>query len=361
MGSLNWRAKNPAVPGVDSNPLLPPPPQPAYYDSFRNAWVLSRYADVFAALHEPRLWPVDSRAESPPEQAALDAQRRLRTETMIVLSRQNIESWRNQFVALAHTTMANLPSETRVDILKHFAEPWCRAVTITVTRTDARDSARLFAFARTASLAVADPSDRCLRYAAKAANLQLVKSLDSSPVPMSGPTFVALSQTLPRFLANAWLALLRHPRQLDRLRAEPDLISSAVEELLRYAGLSPMLFRSPGHPHAIFRKSRSNPLPRPRPSGYLTVVWPATRAWPRSALLRRSLTHQNGRRDRHCCFGRKCRCRRYRESRRMGRRIWLSFRKFPVCSPASAALNRALPRKPTLRAFHPCLVRHAER
>ena len=60
---------------------------------------------------------------------------------------------------------------------------------------------------------------------------------------MSGPTFVALSQTLPRFLANAWLALLRHPLQLERLRSEPELMSCAIEELLRYTGLAQTVFR----------------------------------------------------------------------------------------------------------------------
>lgn len=45
---------------------------------------------------------------------------------------------------------------------------------------------------------------------------------------------VAGHETTTNFIGNAALALLRHPESLARLRAEPQLLGSALDELLRY-------------------------------------------------------------------------------------------------------------------------------
>jgi cytochrome P450 len=51
-------------------------------------------------------------------------------------------------------------------------------------------------------------------------------------------------ETTTNLIGNALLALLTHPAELDRLRFEPSLIESAVEELLRFDSPTQATFRS---------------------------------------------------------------------------------------------------------------------
>jgi cytochrome P450 len=203
-----------------------------HFDPALGGWVLSQYADVFAALHDPRLSQVGEISHA-----------RIRSDTQAALPPSRLAEWQSQIEPLARSTVAALPSDGPVDLVSEFALPWCTELACIVTGADRKNRPRFTELARQVSAAAADPDDAALKSAAAAANDELERSVPSGAIPMAGAAFVALSQTLPAFLARAWLALLRHPGELSRLRENSDLMPGAIEELLRYAGLARMIRR----------------------------------------------------------------------------------------------------------------------
>ncbi len=226
-----------------SDPLSPSAPQAAYFDRQMQAWVLSRYADVLAALHAPRLWPAGAKRADCASVEHRDQQAGLRARTQVALSRARLLEWQQALEPAAHRGMNALPANRAVDLVEEFARPWCADLALAVTGADAADAERLMVLAEQISAAAANPDDSQLQSAARAANPELERSIPDRNIPMAAAAFVALSQTLPCFLATAWLALLRHPEELACLRYNPNLLPSAIEELLRYAGLARRIFR----------------------------------------------------------------------------------------------------------------------
>jgi cytochrome P450 len=63
--------------------------------------------------------------------------------------------------------------------------------------------------------------------------------------------FIAGHETTTNLIGNGLLTLLRHPAELARLRADPSLAGSAVEEMLRYEGSVTMVSRLTVEPYAL--------------------------------------------------------------------------------------------------------------
>lgn len=59
---------------------------------------------------------------------------------------------------------------------------------------------------------------------------------DDELVAMVFLLIIAGYETTVHLINNAVITLIEHPDQLDRLRAEPELMESAIEEILRFAG-----------------------------------------------------------------------------------------------------------------------------
>jgi len=223
--------------------VAPPRPEAAYFDAAQNAWILSRYADVWAALREPNLWPVSGQREILPEIRDESGRLKRRSEMLDALSAARLEEWRPRLEALTNSALDCLSTDRPVDLLAEFALPWGLALAMLVMRAETADSRRLADLGGRVFAATGESEDAGVRENAAAATAELERIFEAGPLPMAEPTFVALSQALPHLLASAWLALARHPDEYARLRASPDLLAGAIEELLRYSGMVRRVFR----------------------------------------------------------------------------------------------------------------------
>jgi cytochrome P450 len=214
--------------------------EPPRFDTTRAAWILSRYADVCAAFRDTRLAPSGAGAEG--EMAVMDeaAHAEFRQSAKVALSPARVDEWLASFASVSEEIYDGLEMTQPVDLVREFAEPWSLAMAIAVTRADPLQGERLQSFARDVFRSAAEPFDEALRVEAGKATVALAASLGDA---LNVQAFLALSQTLPCFLANAWLALLRHPAEIRVLESHPELVPNAVDELLRYATPSRGQFR----------------------------------------------------------------------------------------------------------------------
>ncbi len=223
-----------------------PLPEAPYFDAHLNAWVFSRHADILAAFRSPGLFPVNLRSQRPGQHPPEDEHQKMRAETLEALPASRLAVWRNLLLPAAEAQVAQLaaiePIEP-IDLLESYAQPLCLSVAAQVTDISIETAASLFELARCVSAASAEPCDPALKPDADRADAELKKYFHSGPELLRDSTFVALSQTMPCLLGNAWYALIQHPEQWALLHREPKLVENAIEELMRYAGLVRTLTR----------------------------------------------------------------------------------------------------------------------
>lgn len=143
----------------------------------------------------------------------------------------------------AHHRLRALPEAQPVELVRAFAGPWSLTLALEVTRASAADAAELHRRARQIFLSAACATDPEVPPGAQAAAAELASMLPGAGTLLGVQTFVALSQTLPCLLAAAWSELLPHAEQMRLLRAAPEQMPRAVEELLRRASPSRAVFR----------------------------------------------------------------------------------------------------------------------
>jgi cytochrome P450 len=234
----------PAWSGDQLDSASPPEIEAPYFDEILGAWVLSRHADILAAFRVSSLSPASPNSKKVSEPIDESGRLKMRAETMEALSPTQLRAWREQLTPEAYALVQSLPIAEPVDLLDTYARPLCLSLAAMVTGISRHDAASLCAHAERVSAAAAEPYDHSLRHGAKAANVELRGCFHSGPEPLRDSGFVAVSQTMPCILGNAWFALLQHPQEWTLLHQQPALMEQAIEELLRYAGLVRILVRT---------------------------------------------------------------------------------------------------------------------
>jgi cytochrome P450 len=251
------------------------------FDAPRNAWLLSRFTDVSAALRETSLVAFGT------TEAAAAVHESVRDAAARALAPSHAIVWQRALDTRADLLLHALPDDTPVDLMRRLFEPWsqyaarlvCGVGEDAADEREDRDAVECAELARAIWLAAATATDGAPRDTAHTrtdssrtepsrehSSVKDSEHTDSShtsapPMPalalaerlaQSRPgasavadvqTFVALSETLPCALSGSWHALLQQPQCVAQLRASPGDMKAMMSEALRCASPSRAVFR----------------------------------------------------------------------------------------------------------------------
>jgi len=257
---------------------------PLLWDASAGLWLLTRYADVHAALRDPRLGaerlpgPDQLRAygmeELIPLFGALSAMMvftdpprhtRLRGLVTRAFTPRRVEAMRAHIQAIVDRLLDAVQAQGRMDIIRDLAAPLPTTVIAEMLGAPPEDHARIkrwsddFAVflggfhptplehqqALSSVLALTKYFSELVAERRRAPRGDLLSALagaeeqgdmlsETELLATAVLLLVAGHETTTHLIGNGTLALLRHPDQLQALRENPSLIAVAVEELLRY-------------------------------------------------------------------------------------------------------------------------------
>jgi pimeloyl-[acyl-carrier protein] synthase len=255
---------------------------PVHWDPYMHAWVVTSYQEVITVV-------MNYSADRAPASAYLDElglsfmkpfaemmrqqmlfmdppmHARLRAICSAAFTPRRVDSMRNVIQSVADELLDKVISAGRMDMLADFAVPLPAIITATMMGVPVEDHRKLGAWVvdlaevlgnfqhhpdRVAQIvrSLTDfkayvaarmeeerrkPSDSLI-YALMTAEVDGHHLTDEEVIVNTIVTLIGGHETTTNLIASGFLTLLRNPQALEQLRARPEIIASAVEELLRY-------------------------------------------------------------------------------------------------------------------------------
>lgn len=255
---------------------------PVYWDPYLHAWVVTRYADVITVLHHfsanrtptPEQLAAIGLAELAPvaqvmvkQMLFMDApdHTRLRGLASTAFTPARVEALRSHIREILDDLLEPLIVAGRMDVIADLAAPLPAIVTAEMMGLPTADADQLKTWSAdfaevlgnfqhnpdraSRTLKCVEEMTSYFREAIQSHRVQprdgLINALltaeiegdrltEEEIVATCIVTMVGGQETTTNLIGNGALTLLRHPKELERLRNDLTLIQSAVEELLRY-------------------------------------------------------------------------------------------------------------------------------
>jgi len=231
--------------------------RPAFYDAERQTWLLSRFADVYAAATDPATFSsvTEEAAVMLPMLNQLDAPRHTKLRRMVsrAFTPAGIAMLEDSIRVLARDLLDRLLGCGGGDLIAGFAGPYTstvigRMIGIPEARLDdfrnltdqllvmdgdtMATAAQIYgAFEQLLCERRAEPRDDLMT-----ALLEVQRDGEISDLEMLGFCFLLVAggnDTTANLIANGWVLLLEHPDAMAMLASDHGLLPGAIEEMLR--------------------------------------------------------------------------------------------------------------------------------
>ena len=255
---------------------------PVHWDPFLHTWVVTRYSDVLEVLHTfsanrthtpEKLEAMGLSHMSPIAQLMVKqmlfmdppTHTRMRSLASYAFTPQRVAVLRTHIREIVHQLLDKVEPTGRIDIILDFAETLPSIVTAEMLGVPVEDREKLkfwsatfaemlgnfqhnpertpkvlqtvqdmTAYFRETILRMKDNPRPGLVHSLMTAEIDGDRLTDEEVVANSIVTMVGGLETTTNLIGNGILTLLRNPEELERLKADPSLVPSAVEEMLRY-------------------------------------------------------------------------------------------------------------------------------